>query len=92
MQTIELYATPLRDYRLPETVELQVITPLQQGDVNLDDNLALVLQAVRQSNNPRAMDALGALLAYMENLEKNQGALTSVDTWVTLENPVTMSL
>lgn len=92
MQTIELHATPQQDYRLPETVELQVITPLQQSDINLDDSLALVLQVVRQSHDPHAMDALATLLAYMESLERQQAALTSVDTWVTLENPITMSL
>lgn len=92
MQTIQLHATPQQDYRLPETVELQVTTPLQDSETNLDDALAVILHAVRQSKNPHAMDALGSLLAYMESLEKKQGALASTDPWVTLANPVTMSL
>lgn len=92
MQTIQLHATPQQDYRLPETVELQVSTPLQDSETNLDDALAVILHAVRQSKNPHAMDALGSLLAYMESLEKKQGGLASTDPWVTLANPVTMSL
>jgi hypothetical protein len=92
MQTIQLHATPQQDYRLPETVELQVATPLHESETDLDDALAVILHAVRQSKNPHAMDALGSLLAYMERLEKKQGVLTSTDPWVTLANPVTMSL
>lgn len=72
MQTIQLHATPQQDYRLPETVELQVTTPLQDSETNLDDALAVILHAVRQSKNPHAMDALGSLLAYMESLEKSK--------------------
>lgn len=92
MQAIQLYATPQHDYRFPETVDLQVTAQLQQGETNLDEALAVILHAVRQSKNPHAMDALGTLLAYMESLEKKQGSLTCADPWVTLANPVTMSL
>ncbi len=66
--------------------------PLQESDVNLDDALAVVLNAVRQSRNPNAMDALGTLLGYMENLERKQQASQSTQNWVTLANPITMSL
>lgn len=92
MQTIQLHATPKHDFRFPETVELQMAAPLQDSDANLDDALAVVLNAVRQSKNPHAMDALGALLGYMEALERKQMASQSTQNWVTLANPITMSL
>jgi len=92
MQAIQLDATPKHDFRFPETVELQMAAPLQESDVNLDDALAVVLNAVRQSRNPYAMDALGTLLGYMENLERKQQASQSTQNWVTLANPITMSL
>ena len=93
MQTIQLHAAPLQDYHFPETVDLLVSQPLQESKTNLDDCLATVLQAVQQSKNPRAMDALGTLLAYMESLEKNQIDVAAADEpWLTLTNPVTMSL
>lgn len=92
MQAIQLHATPQHDYRFPETVELQVSTPLQESEASLDDALAVIVHAVRRSKNPHAMDALGTLLAYMANLEKKQDTSTSAAPWVTLANPVTMSL
>ncbi|MEW6204774.1 MAG: hypothetical protein AB1516_05570 [Pseudomonadota bacterium] len=92
MQTIQLQATPKHDFRFPETVELQMAGPLQDNDANLDDALAVILHAVRQSKNPQAMDALGALLGYMETLERKQLASQSTQNWVTLANPITMSL
>ncbi len=93
MQAIQLHATPQHDYRFPETVELlQVAAPLIERETDLDDALAVIVHAVRQSKNPHAMDALGTLLAYMETLEKKQGTLSGTDPWVTLANPLTMSL
>ncbi len=92
MQAIQLRATPSYDFRFPETVELQMAAPLQDSDTNLDDALAVVLNAVRQSKNPHAMDALGTLLGYMETLERKQQTGQSTENWVTLANPVTMSL
>ncbi|WP_159571927.1 hypothetical protein [Limnobacter sp. 130] len=92
MQTIQLQATPKHDFRFPETVELQMAGPLQGSDTNLDDALAVILHAIRQSKNPNAMDALGTLLGYMETLERKQQACQGTETWVTLANPVTMSL
>lgn len=92
MQTIQLHATPKHDFRFPETVELQTTAPLQGSDVNLDDALAVVLHAVRQSKNPQAMDALGALLGYMETLERKQEAGQNAQNRVTLTEPITMSL
>lgn len=92
MQTIQLHATPQHDFRFPETVELHMAAPLQDMEVDLDDALAVVLHAVRQSKNPRAMDALGTLLAYMETLERKQVSRPSQDRHVTLASPITMSL
>lgn len=92
MQAIQLHATPQHDYHFPDTVELQVNTQFQENKTNLDDTLAVIVHAVRQSKNPHAMDALGTLLAYMESLEKKQSEASSLDPWVTLANPVTMSL
>jgi alkylhydroperoxidase/carboxymuconolactone decarboxylase family protein YurZ len=91
MQTIQLQATPAHDYRFPETVELHMAAPLPADESNLDDALAVVLNAVRQSKNPNAMDALGTLLAYMESLEKKQRTGNPAEAWVTLANPITMS-
>lgn len=91
MQTIQLHATPTHDYRFPETVELHMAAPLTEHENNLDDALAVVLNAVRQSKNPHALDALGTLLAYMETLEKKQRTGNPTQAWVTLANPITMS-
>ena len=52
----------------------------------------MLLQAVRQSKNPNAMEALGTLLGYMESLEKNQTAQRGTQGLVNLCNPITMSL
>ena len=38
------------------------------------------------------MDALGALLGYMETLERKQLSSQGTQNWVTLANPITMSL
>lgn len=92
MQAIQLHASPKHDFRFPQTVELQMAGPLQENDANLDDALAVVLNAVRQSKNPQAMDALGTLLGYMETLERKQVTSQSPQNWVTLANPITMSL
>jgi hypothetical protein len=92
MQAIQLHATPNHDFRFPETVELQMTSFAQDSDANLDDALAVVLHAVRQSKNPNAMEALGTLLGYMETLERKQLASQNTDNWVTLANPITMSL
>lgn len=92
MQTIQLHATPTHDFRFPQTVALQMTVPLQDCEDSLDDALALVLHAVRLSKSPHAMDALGTLLAYMENLERKQALSPATDNMVTLSNPITMSL
>jgi hypothetical protein len=91
MQSIQLHATPKQDFHLPETVELQMAGPFQESSANLDDALAVVLNAVRQSKTPEAMDALGILLAYMEGLERKQLDNQNTQNWVTLANPITMS-
>jgi len=91
MHAIQLHATPHHDFRFPETVELHVAAPLQEIEANLDDALAVVLSAVRQSKNPQAMEALGTMLAYMESLEKKQGGNTGPESWVTLASPFTMT-
>lgn len=92
MQAIQLHATPNPDFRLPETVELQMTGFLQDSGADLDDALAVVLNAIRQSQNPQAMEALGTLLGYMETLERKQLASQSTENWLTLANPLTMSL
>lgn len=92
MQAIQLHATPYQDHNFAHTVGLQVETRVQTEECELDEALAVLLQAVRQSKSPRAMDALGTLLAYMENLEKNQTALRGAQGLVNLTNPITMSL
>lgn len=91
MQTIQLHASTKHDYRFPETVELQVAAPLQNPETDLDDALAVLLHAVRQSKNPNAMHALGTLLGYMETLEKKHTASAGTDNFLTLASPITMS-
>ncbi|MCE2746192.1 MAG: hypothetical protein LW710_09835 [Burkholderiales bacterium] len=92
MQAIQLHATPNHDFRFPETVELQMAGFGQDSDTNLDDALATILHAVRQSKNPNAMAALGTLLGYMETLERKQQASQAAEAWITLAHPITMSL
>lgn len=91
MHAIQLHATQQQDFRVPKTVELQVASPLQMPEVDLDDALAVVLNTMRQSKNPRAMDALGTLLAYMETLEKKHSLDHTPESCVTLTNPITMT-
>lgn len=92
MQAIQLHATPYQDHGFVHTLGLQVETRTQTAECELDEALAVLLQAVRQSKNPHAMEALGTLLAYMESLEKSQTALCSAQGLVNLTNPITMSL
>ena len=92
MQTILLHATKKHDHQFPQTVELHVAAPLQELKFDLDDALAVVVDAVRQSKNNRAMDSLGTLLAYMEILEKKQSSATGSEGSVTLTSPTTLSL
>lgn len=92
MQAIQLHATPNQDYHFAHTVGLQVENRVKTEEYELDEALAMVLQAVRQSRNPNAMDALGTLLAYMESLEKNQIAPHSAQGHINLISPITISL
>lgn len=93
MQTIELRATAPFEQFQSDVVELQSLNCKQDKAVNLDEALATVVQAIRQSKLPGGMDALGTLLAYMETLEKTQHAGTSKnDNWITLSSPVTMTV
>lgn len=92
MQSILLQASKKHEHQFPQTVELHVAAPLQELEFDLDEALAVVVDAVRQSKNTRAMDGLGTLLAYMEILEKKQSSATGGEGWLTLTNPTTMSL
>lgn len=92
MQAIQLHAAPYQDHGFVHTLGLQVETRAQTAECDLDEALAVLLQAVRQSKNPHAMDALGTLLGYMENLEKNQATRRGAQGLVNLSNPITMSL
>ena len=92
MQTIQLTAAAHQDFCVPDKVDLHMAAPLEDSEVNLDEALANVLSAVRQSKNPAAMDGLGQLLAYMENLERKQQKHTEKEEWLTLTAPLTMSL
>jgi hypothetical protein len=91
MQTIQLQANQNPGFNFPQTLELQE-SPAPAVDDKLDEALAIVLQAVRQSKNPKGMDALGTLLAYMEKLEKKQVRIPSCDAFVSVTNPLTLSL
>lgn len=92
MQTIQLTAAPQQDFCVAQTVDMHLAAPLEESEINLDEALANVLAAVRQSKNPAAMDGLGQLLAYMESLEKKQNRQCATDEWLTLTAPLTMSL
>ncbi|HEX4917886.1 MAG TPA: hypothetical protein VFV43_08325 [Limnobacter sp.] len=92
MQTIELRATAPFEQFPAEVMEVQSLSCLDNGAMPLDDALATLVQAVRQSGLEGGMDALGTLLAYMENLEKKQTAHARNESWITLSNPLTMSV
>lgn len=92
MQTIQLQATSHPGYPYPETVDVHLIKSELANSDQLDDALAVILQAVHQSGNPKSMAALGTLLAYMESLEKRQTETSAAQTWVTLASPMTLSL
>lgn len=92
MQAIQLHATPGYDFRLPENLSVTLAATPVKNEPELDDALATVLQAVRQSPNPNAMDALGTLLAYMESLEKTHAAPTNQHYQIALDSPITLSL
>ncbi len=92
MQTIQLTATAHQDFCVPEQVDLHIAGPLEDSEINLDEALANVVSAVRQSKSPAAMEGLGQLLAYMETLEKKQHKHTATEEWLTLTAPLTMSL
>ena len=73
MQAIQLHATPYQDHGFVHTLGLLVETREQAlQNANSTEALAVLLQAVRQSKTPHAMDALGTLLAYMESLRKTR--------------------
>ncbi|HEX4878685.1 MAG TPA: hypothetical protein VFV39_02480 [Limnobacter sp.] len=92
MQTIELSATAPYEHFPSDVVELQAMHCVDAEHTDLDDALARLVQAVRQSGLDDGMEALGTLLAYMETLEKNQARQTANDAWITLSNPLTMSV
>lgn len=92
MQAIHISAASHFEMGLPESLSLRASTPtLNTDDTNLDEALSVVLQAVRKANNPKAMDALGELLAYMESLEK-RNTPRKPDSLLLLDNPVTLTL
>ncbi|HEX4842698.1 MAG TPA: hypothetical protein VFV57_03445 [Limnobacter sp.] len=91
MQTIELRATAPFERFPAEVVEIQSVNCQDKDVAPLDDALATLVQAVRQSGLDGSMDALGTLLAYMENLEKKT-THTRHEGWISLANPLTMSV
>ena len=70
MQAIHLYATTAHATCAPHTLAVRNRDAGLDMSNKLDDALAVVLHAVQSSGNPKAMPALGALLAYMEELER----------------------
>lgn len=69
MPHIELNAGTQTD-RNPQFQQTQCLTSAASDQPDLDDALARLLRAVRATGNDRDMDALGALLGYMESLER----------------------
>lgn len=94
MEIIQLHADSQLDFRIPETMAVHMTDLLQKQDceMKLDEALAVLLHTLRKSNNPDAMSALGTLLAYMENLEREQTSVQNIEKCVTVTNAVTMSL
>ncbi|HEY1059550.1 MAG TPA: hypothetical protein VGE55_12550 [Limnobacter sp.] len=92
MQAIHLYATPAFNNPLLQAVKLEAPTASLNTGPDLDDALAVVLQAVRESTQPGALQALGELLAYMERLEKTTAPDGLNDQWVMLNAPLTLTV
>ncbi|MCQ8894937.1 hypothetical protein NQT62_00600 [Limnobacter humi] len=92
MQAIHLYATPVLNNPLLQAVKLETPTASLHTGPDLDDALAVVLQAVRESQQPGALEALGQMLAYMEQLEKTSTPDSVSDAWVMLKAPVTLTV
>lgn len=70
MQSIQLHAASVHDKFQPEKNETMSCASRVDSQPNLDGAIAQVLQTVRNAQTPAAMQALGALLSHMENLEK----------------------
>jgi len=92
MQAIHLYATTAHATCAPHTLAVRNRDTGLDMSNKLDDALAVVLHAVQSSGNPKAMPALGALLAYMEELERAAVPKKSASDWVVLTEAGTLTV
>ncbi|MDH4394093.1 MAG: hypothetical protein QE278_00305 [Limnobacter sp.] len=91
MQTIHLSAAPgIEPRRIQNKTLLSQAKPLNTH-VDMDDTLAEVLRVMNAHGGPKGMKALGDLLGYMEQLEKNQAERREIMNIVLVE-PLTLTM
>jgi hypothetical protein len=92
MQSIQLHAASAHESIYPTQMEYHLTAEQIDLQPNLDEALAKVLQVVRNSGTPSTMDALGTLLAYMENLEKQIAEKAESSREILLCPPLSLTL
>jgi hypothetical protein len=91
MQTIHLSAAPgIEPRTIYSSASRGQTTPLNT-QVDMDETLAEVLRVMNAHGGSKGMKALGDLLGYMEQLEKNQAERREVMNIVLVE-PLTLSM
>lgn len=91
MQTIHLSAAPGIELRGIHGTSLRGQTTPLHTQVDMDETLAEVLRVMNAHGGTKGMKALGDLLGYMEQLEKNQAERREVLN-IALVEPLTLTM
>lgn len=91
MQTIHLSAAPGIEPRGIHGTSLRGQTTPLKPQVDMDETLAEVLRVMNAHGGTQGMKALGDLLGYMEQLEKNQAERREVLN-IALIEPLTLTV
>lgn len=91
MPHIELQAGTSTEFTIPST-QIQTLQCDGEDHPDLDDALARLLRVVRATGSEKDMDALGAMLAYMETLERKVSKAKPKSIEAVVLAPITLTI
>lgn len=91
MPHIELQAGTSTEFTIP-SMQIQTLQCDGENHPDLDDALARLLRIVRATGSEKDMDALGAMLAYMETLERKVSKAKPKSIEAVVLTPITLTI